>query len=45
MTKTPTRFIGFAYAPDAETAENQVAKEYEISEPLRNKLVAIRSEL
>jgi polyhydroxyalkanoate synthesis regulator protein len=46
MTKTPARFIYFAYAPDAETAEKQVAKEHhEISETLRTKLVAIRDDL
>jgi hypothetical protein len=44
MTKTPARFIDFAYAPDAETAEKQVAKEHEISEALRSKLVAIRED-
>jgi hypothetical protein len=45
MTKTPARFIDFAYAPNAEAAERQVAKEHEISETLRHKLVAIRDEL
>jgi hypothetical protein len=45
MTKTPARFVDFAYAPDAATAERQVAKEHEISEILRHKLVAIREEL
>ena len=45
MTKTPARFIDFAYAPDADTAEKQVAEEHEISEALRNKLVAIRDDL
>ena len=25
MTKTPARFIDFAYAPDGEAAEKQVA--------------------
>jgi hypothetical protein len=35
----------FAYAPDAETAEKQVAEEHQISETLRNKLVAVRDEL
>jgi hypothetical protein len=45
ITKTPARFIDFAYAPDAETAEKQVAEEYEISELLRDRLVAIRDDL
>jgi hypothetical protein len=45
MTKTPAKFIGFAYVPDAETAEKQVAEEHELSETLRNKLVAIRDDL
>jgi hypothetical protein len=42
---TPGMFIDFAYAPDAETAEKQVAEEYEISETLRDRLVAIREDL
>jgi hypothetical protein len=45
MTKTPARFIDFAYASNAEAAERQVAEEHEISETLRHKLVAIRDEL
>jgi hypothetical protein len=45
MTKTLAKFIDFAYAPSAEAAEKQVAEEHEISEALRNKLVAIRDEL
>jgi len=45
MTKTPAKFIDFAYAPNAEAAERQVAEEHEISETLRHKLVAIRDEL
>jgi len=45
MTKTPARFIDFAYAPDAETAEKRVAEEHEISKTLRNKLIAIRDDL
>jgi len=32
ITKTPAKFIDFAYAPDAATAEKQVAEEHEISE-------------
>jgi hypothetical protein len=38
ITKTPARFIDFAYAPDAETAEKQVAKEHEISDLLQTGL-------
>ena len=45
MTKTPARFIDFAYAPSAEAAEKQVAEEHEISETLRHRLVAIREDL
>jgi hypothetical protein len=45
ITKTPARFIDFAYSPDAETAEKQVAKEHEISDLLRDRLVAIRDDL
>jgi hypothetical protein len=45
MTKTPAKFIDFAMAPDTATAEKQVAEEHQISETLRNKLVAIRRHL
>jgi hypothetical protein len=45
ITKTPARFIDFAYAPDAATAEKQVAEEHEISDVLRDRLVAIRDDL
>jgi len=45
ITKTPAKFIDFAYAPDAETAEKKVAEEHEISDTLRNRLVAIRDDL
>ena len=41
---TPAKFIDFAYAPDAKTAEKQVAEERKISEALRDRLVAIREE-
>ena len=41
---TPAKFIGFALAPDAETAEKQVAEEHKISETLRDRLVAIRED-
>ena len=44
ITKTPARFIDFTYAPDAETAEKQVAKEHEISETLRGRLVVVRED-
>ena len=40
----PAKFIDFAYAPDAATAERQVAEEYEIGETLRHKLAAVREE-
>ena len=42
---TPAKFIDFAYAPDAQAAERQVAKEHRISDTLRNRLVAIRDDL
>jgi hypothetical protein len=42
---TPAKFIDFAYAPDAKTAEKQVAEEHEISTMLRDRLVAIREDL
>jgi hypothetical protein len=45
ITKTPAKFIDFTRAPDAATAEKQVAEEHEISETLRDRLVAIRDEL
>jgi hypothetical protein len=45
MTKTPAKFVGSTYAPDAETAEKQVAEEYEISGTLRHKLIAIPDEV
>jgi hypothetical protein len=41
---TPAKFIDFAYAPDAQAAERQVAKEHKISETLRSRLVAIRED-
>ena len=44
ITKTPARFIDFAYASDAATAEKQVAEEHKISETLRDRLVAIRED-
>jgi hypothetical protein len=45
ITKTPARFVDFAYAPDAQAAERRVAREHKISGTLRNRLVAIRDEL
>jgi hypothetical protein len=45
ITGTPAKFIDFALAPDAETAEKQVAEEHEIKETLRHRLVAIREDL
>jgi len=45
ITGTPAKFIDFALAPDAETAEKQVAEEHEIEETLRHRLVAIREDL
>jgi hypothetical protein len=44
ITKTPAKFIDFTLAPDAETAEKQVAEAHDISETLRNRLVAIRED-
>jgi hypothetical protein len=34
---TPAKFIDYVLAPDAATAEKQVAEEHKISETLRNK--------
>ena len=42
---TPAKFIDFAYAPDAQAAERQVAKEHNIRDTLRSRLVAIRDEV
>lgn len=41
---TPAKFIDFSIAPDAETAEKQVAEEHKISDTLRDRLVAIRDD-
>ncbi len=38
ITKTPAGFVDFAYAPDAQAAERQVAREHKISGTLRNRL-------
>jgi hypothetical protein len=45
MTKTPAKFVGSTYAPDAAMAEKQIAEEYDVAETLRNKLIAIRDDL
>jgi hypothetical protein len=39
------RFPDHRQAPDAETAEEQVAEAYDISDDLRHRLVAIREDL
>jgi hypothetical protein len=40
----PAKFIEFTMAPDAETAEEQVAEAHDISDTLRDRLVAIRED-
>jgi len=42
---TPAKFIDYVLAPDAETAEKQVAEEHRIPDMLRDRLVAIREDL
>ena len=42
--KTPAKFIDFTLAPDAETAEEQVAEAHRISDRLRERLVAIKDD-
>ena len=44
ITKTPAKFIDFTEAPDAATAEKQVAEEHDIPDTLRDRLVAIRED-
>ena len=44
ITATPAKFVDFTLAPDAETAEAQVAEAHDISDTLRDRLVAIREE-
>jgi hypothetical protein len=44
ITATPAKFIEFTMAPDAETAEEQVAEAHDISDTLRDRLVAIRED-
>jgi hypothetical protein len=45
IAATPATFIDFTMAPDAETAEGQVAEAYDIGDELRHRLVAIRDDL
>jgi hypothetical protein len=45
ITATPAKFIDYTLAPDAETAAAQVAEAHDISDTLRDRLVAIREEL
>ncbi len=45
IMQTPAKFIDFTLAPDAETAERQVTEEHEISDALRDRLVATREDL
>jgi hypothetical protein len=44
ITATPAKFVDFTLAPDGATAEEQVAEAHDISETLRDKLVAIRED-
>jgi hypothetical protein len=44
IAKTPAKFVDFTLAPDAETAERQVAEAHEIREDLRDRLVAVRED-
>jgi hypothetical protein len=44
ITATPAKFVDFTLAPDEATAEAQVAEAHEISETLRDRLVAIRED-
>jgi hypothetical protein len=41
---TPAKFIDFVEAPDAATAEKQVAEAHRIPETLRDRLIAIRED-
>jgi hypothetical protein len=41
---TPAKFIDYTLAPDAETAEKQVAEAHDIRKDLRDRLVAIRED-
>jgi hypothetical protein len=40
-TATPAKFIDVSIAPDAETAEKQVAEDHKVREALRDQLEAI----
>jgi hypothetical protein len=42
---TPARFVDWTLAPDAETAEEQVAEAHDISDEPRPRLVAVREDL
>jgi hypothetical protein len=44
ITATPAKFIDFTMAPDAETAEEQVAEAHQISDAMRGRLVAVRED-
>jgi hypothetical protein len=44
ITATPAKFVDFTLAPDAETAEKQVAEAHDIRDDLRDRLVAIRED-
>jgi len=44
ITATPAKFIDFTLAPDAATAEPQVAEAHEIPDTLRDRLLAIRED-
>jgi len=44
ITATPAKFIDFVMAPDAQTAEEQVAEAHDIDATLRHRLVAIRED-
>jgi hypothetical protein len=44
ITATPAKFVDFTLAPDAETAQRQVAEAHDIPNTLRDRLVAIRED-
>ncbi len=44
IAATPAKFVDFALAPDAVTAERQVAEAHDIRDDLRDRLVAIRED-
>jgi hypothetical protein len=44
ITGTPAKFVDYTLAPEAETAEKQVAEAHDISDTLRDRLVAIRED-